>query len=127
MPDSSNPLAWVAYADKDFEFAVLGLEQHPRSATFMLAQASEKYLKALLLHHTVIVPRSHDMVLLLSLVPDAPKPDASESYAAQLISRAVIPNRYPGNIPEPTVDEAKAIQRAAETIQALVRSRLKLA
>jgi HEPN domain-containing protein len=93
MPDSSNPLAWVAYADEDFEFAVLGLEQHPRSATFMLAQASEKYLKALLLHHNIAVPRSHDLVLLLSLVPDAPKPDAAESYAAQLISRAVIPNR----------------------------------
>jgi HEPN domain-containing protein len=69
MPDSPNSLDWLAYTEDDFEYALEGLEAHPRGACQLLAQACEKYLKAVILHSGLPVPRTHDLVALLELLP----------------------------------------------------------
>jgi HEPN domain-containing protein len=126
MPDSRNSRDWFLYAEDDFQYALEGLEAHPRGACQLLAQACEKYLKASILHSGVPAPRTHDLVALLELLPTPPPTPSLERSAAELIAQAVVPNRYPGNQPEPTLEEAKAILRAAEMLRNFSRQLLGL-
>jgi|GEM_PF-2874148 len=113
MADSSNPLEWVEYAKGDFQYACMGVETYPRGAAYMFAQSGEKYLKAVLLHLGLMVPFTHDTLTLLGLIPQSPPKGTLEWSAAALIARVAMPTRYPGDVDQPTPEEARALERAA--------------
>ena len=117
MPDSRNHLAWVAHGDEDFATALDILEKHPRNAVYCFDIACEKYLKAVLIRDTGDAPRSHDLPQLLVLIDPNRDLAGLEMKAAQLLSRTAIRGRYPGNLPEPTLDEARAVYRAADVLR----------
>ena len=62
---------WVEKAEHDLRNAeyVLGLAEDCPTDTvcFHCQQCVEKYLKALLIHHGIDFPRTHDLVVLLNL------------------------------------------------------------
>jgi len=86
-------------------------------AAFHAQQAAEKFLKAMLVWHQVEFPKTHDIGRLVDLVQTVdPEVAASTREGATLTSYGV-EVRYPGDIPEPTVDEATAAVALAERIR----------
>ncbi len=98
------------------------MEKFPRPATWSLQQAAEKYLKALLLHLDKNPPRSHDLLFLLSLTEKEVADDVRDA-AAEL--NAYSPTRrYPGDMPEINLDEAKNAKSATEIVRIWVMQHL---
>ena len=92
----------------------------------MFSQACEKYLKAVILAEGGIAPRTHDIDLLILLIGFPPSLDSLEYRAAQLLSQAVSPDRYPGDVDQPTPEEAKALEKAARVLRDFSRRQLSL-
>jgi HEPN domain-containing protein/predicted RNase H-like HicB family nuclease len=70
MPDSTDPLAWVARAEEDYALARSALRRRvplTYGATFHAQQCVEKYIKALLVARGQPFPRTHDVVALSEL------------------------------------------------------------
>ena len=89
---------WIAKAEED-NLAAECLFKLGRSCPlglvgFHAQQCAEKYLKALLLHEGLAVPRVHDLNVLVRLVPPTRVPGLDPADLARL-SRYVIEGRYP--------------------------------
>jgi HEPN domain-containing protein len=70
MSDPTNPADWVEKAEEDYALVLSSLRRkHPLiyGATFHAQQCVEKYLKALLILHQQIPPRTHDLNILVEL------------------------------------------------------------
>ena len=123
-PDRQEALIWAAYAEEDYEYALLGLQTHPRNAGWDFHQAAEKYLKAALLNLGQEPPRTHDLLRLLSLLaPELPNDD-ERVIAASTLALFGVASRYPGDLPEVNVEDAKRAQSAALKLRTFVRSKL---
>lgn len=86
---------------------------------------AEKYLKGLLVFHGIEFPKTHDLLVLLSLVP-ASIPDAIQLKShLQLLNRYAIEPRYPGDVPEVTQRDAEEAADAARRVKEFVRERLR--
>jgi len=92
----------------------------------MFSQACEEYLKAVILAEGGIPPRTHDIDRLILLVGSSPSINSLEYRAAQLMTQAVSPNRYPGDMDQPTPEEARALERAARVLRDFSRKQLSL-
>ncbi len=122
-PDQREALRWAAYAEEDYEYALLGLQTHPRNAGWDFHQAAEKYLKAALLNVGQELPRTHDLLRLLSLLaPELPSDD-ERVIAASTLALFGVASRYPGDLPEVSVEDAKRAQSAALTLRTFARSK----
>lgn len=95
-------------------------------AGYHLQQAAEKYLKAVVLRRGLPVEHGYDLVQLLTVV--APGLDAGHEAvgAAALLGNIYPRARYPGNLPEPTSEEARALVQAAGVLRAFARGELGL-
>ena len=97
---------WLRYAQEDLETAESVLSSGaPRQVCWLAQQSAEKALKAALVFLQVDFPRTHDLDVLLSLIPDdwavkAAAPDLAE------LSEWAVEARYPGSWPEATTDDA---------------------
>jgi HEPN domain-containing protein len=117
-------MAWVTYAEEDWQYGVQGLESFPRPASWSLQQAAEKYIKAVLLQQGKDPPRTHDLIFLLNLV-SVKYPQELHSAAAEL--NALGPTqRYPGDMPTITQDDVARAKVAAKLIRDWVRQHLSL-
>jgi len=110
---------WIEKAEHDFLAAEHAMELAGKGLTdiicFHAQQCAEKYIKALLLYRNVTFPKTHDLRLLLDLVPaDVPLGVPRERVVP--LNRYVIEGRYPGDWDPITVEEA---QRAVEMAQAV--------
>ena len=78
-------------------------------AAYHVQQASEKYIKAVLVESGIPPPKSHDLPYLLSLVK-AVQPPTGVAIAASMVSAYAWLTRYPGAPPitEPNVAQAEA-------------------
>jgi len=116
---------WTEKAEHDFLAAQHAMELAEQGLTdivcFHSQQCAEKYLKALLLYRGVAFPRTHDLRLLLDLVP-AEVPLGLRHDQVIPLNRYVIEGRYPGDWEPITVAEA---QRAVEMAQAVRQAVLK--
>ena len=84
-------------------------------ACFHSQQSAEKHLKALLEEHDRVVPRTHDLLVLIDMVtPYIAVPDTIRDAAAMLTVHAV-EVRYPGT--DTGVEDAKDAISSAEIIQ----------
>ncbi len=81
----------------------------PETLCFHAQQAVEKAIKAVLVSRGIAFPRSHNVGILLELLPSSIQRDAVFNEAAALTDYAVS-SRYPGEAEDVTLDElAKAI------------------
>jgi len=116
---------WVEKAEHDCLAAEHAMELAKEGLTdivcFHCQQCAEKYLKALLLYRGMAFPRTHDLRLLLDLVPTGVSLGLQREQVIPL-NRYVIEGRYPGDWEPITVEEA---QHALEMAQAVRQAVLK--
>jgi len=93
------------------------------SSRFTLNKAAEKYIKAFLSEHQIEFPKTHRMEELLSLVARKDPKLADSLFLAAALNPYGADIRYPGDIPELTLETAtQALNRAAEVRAAIHRS-----
>ena len=124
-PDSNKQtLQWVDKAEHD----LLAAEYMIQSAEGMLTdiacfhcqQCAEKYLKAMLVFLGIAFPKTHDLRLLLDLIPSRFPLNLSRERVVPL-NRYVIEGRYPGDWEPIPLEEAKLALAAAKEVKAAVR------
>jgi hypothetical protein len=74
MSDVNNPLAWVHYAEQDWQIAKSALRRKVPlvlPACFHAQQCAEKYLKILLITQAASFPKTHDLLTLENLCQQA--------------------------------------------------------
>ena len=91
---------WIEKGEEDYRNAeyVLTLRDDCPVTTvcFHRQQCVEKYLKALLICHSLPVPKSHDLIELLHRIPLIDRPDVREESLA-ILNRYAVESRYPGD------------------------------
>jgi len=106
---------WLHFAREDLRVAELALSAQIYSqACFHAQQCVEKALKARLRHHGIVPPRSHQLSLLASLLPDDPLADLHS--AVVLLDRFYILTRYPDALPGALSDELPNERDAQEAL-----------
>ena len=113
-PVAQEAKRWLQFAAEDLEIAQRLLAQRPsapRYVCWLSQQAAEKALKAALLLEAIDYPYTHDLNVLLNLLPDSWPVRVDQSSLVDLSGWAV-EARYPGEWPEPT--EADAIRAESE-------------
>ena len=116
---------WLARAEQD-----LGVAEHLLSQrSFLCAvgfhaqQAAEKYLKAFLVKHQIEFPKTHNIGLLLDLVTTASADLSGSLQDIAVLSDDGVDVRYPGDLPDPTLEEAgDAVKLASKARDRILRA-----
>lgn len=120
-------LRWVEQAEHDLLAAEHTMQLAESGLTdiicFHCQQCAEKYLKALLVFHAVPFPKTHDLRLLLDLLPSRVSLDLSRTRIVPL-NRYVVEGRYPGDWEPITVEEAQQALAMAQGVRTAVRAQL---
>lgn len=119
MRDVEEIKEWLKKAEEDFAGA---LHLHRRRAKplpdlvcFHCQQAAEKYLKALLILHEVVFPKTHDLISLLELcLPFQPELELLRE-PVELLNPYSVRFRYPGE--ESSQEDVK---QAIKTTKAII-------
>lgn len=124
-----SPAEWLAYARSDLILARRGQEPGVLLETlcFHAQQAAEKSIKAVLVHHGVFFPATHNLTLLVELLPpgSTPPPDA-ENVA--MLSAYAVAARYPLGRDEVSEDDYReALALAGNVAEELAAMKVELA
>jgi len=114
---------WLAKADADLlasRYLVAGGAPYVVGAAFHAQQAAEKLLKSFLVWRQVEFPKTHDIEELLDLIAEFDSKLAAELSPATVLTSYAVETRYPGETPEPPLDQAKKALALAETVRAAV-------
>ena len=119
-----NPLVpgsyqdWVRHAKSDLDLATVEKPDDVlwENLCFHAQQAAEKSLKALLVFKNIEFPWTHNLRILLDLIPaDMSVPEDVEDAA--MLSDYAVTSRYPGDYPTVTQTEyEEAIQLAKNSL-----------
>lgn len=112
---------WLRYAHEDLSGAAGMGEQGqgvPRHACWLAQQAAEKAIKGALVLLQIDFPKTHDLDLLCTLLPEDWKAKSDPGDLAEL-SEWSVEARYPGDWPEVRTADA---ERAVSTAQHVVDS-----
>ena len=101
MSSSMDSRRWLAHAEEDYAYGLLGVAMFPRASAWSFQQAAEKALKACLLHRGEVPPRTHDLLLLFNLVVVGEH--AEIKLAVLLLAEITAASRYPDDIEDVTV------------------------
>jgi HEPN domain-containing protein len=122
--DHGQVLAWLAKAQTDLTMADLamsvGADPMPDQACFHAQQAAEKALKALLVADGRMVPRTHNLIVLVDVLGE--REPLSEEFVRQcgILTLYGVSARYP-DFTEPDSTEAVAAIAFAQNVVARVR------
>lgn len=128
-PEAALHLArqWVVKAENDLRNAKhtlkLGETGPLDTVCFHAQQCVEKYLKALLTLSEIDFPRTHDISVLLALVPAYTRPELNREEQARLTDYAVS-TRYPGDYEPLSLGEAQQAVDVANRVRNHIRRRL---
>jgi HEPN domain-containing protein len=118
---------WIKKAEEDLYSTELLLapgESSPFSNVCLHAQqCAEKYIKALLVFHSVPVPRIHDLQELLLRVPRKVGLEITINDVG-VLTRYAIEGRYPGDWDPIGRDEAEEAVAAAKKVRKAIRAHL---
>lgn len=79
-----------------------------RSALFHCQQAAEKSLKAFLTWHQKPFPKTHNLTVLSGSCAEIDASLSAEVAPSLALTRFAVAMRYPGEIEQPSIDEARA-------------------
>jgi HEPN domain-containing protein len=128
-PDTSTAIAreWMNKAENDLKNAAHTLKLSADCPTdtvcFHAQQCVEKYLKAALVVLGMPFPRSHDVEVLLELIPAHARPSLTVEEQRRLTEYATV-MRYPGPYDPVTLSEAKEAVKLARRVRREVRKLL---
>jgi HEPN domain-containing protein len=115
---------WVEKAEQDYHVAVQLLksddDEFNAAICFHAQQAAEKYIKAFLVQEGIEFPYTHDLRMLLSLVPTGDKLEIEATSVIHL-NRYAIRTRYPGDLEPVERKEARAAVATARRVRKAVR------
>lgn len=92
---------WLLHAASDVALAIAGQKEKgvlPHQICFHAQQAAEKALKAVLLHHKIEFPLTHDLTQLLGLLEEAGIPVPPDFSAVDTLTPYAVETRYPGSL-----------------------------
>lgn len=118
---------WLHKADQDLRAAESLLKEEPPllyPSCFHSQQAAEKYLKAYLVWKAVNFSKTHDIQEILELVESANPPLAQSLQGAIVLTDYAVDVRYPGDMPEPDVSEARTALALAVKVRDEVKGAL---
>jgi HEPN domain-containing protein len=118
---------WVIKAEEDFG-AIQQLLKNPLFPNVIgvhSQQAAEKYLNALLLNYDLEFPKTHDLVDLLERLGKKRPSLAAKLDKAKWLSPMAVSSRYPGNMAEVTIEEAKEAARIVAQVRKITLKTLK--
>jgi len=114
---------WVDKAEHDLLTAVhtlkLGKRTPTETVSFHAQQCVEKYLKALLVLQDVVVPRTHDIEVLLGIVSPRNRPMLN-AFEQQQLTEYAADVRYP-SVGNPSLAEAREAVALARRVRAQAR------
>ena len=87
---------------------------------FHSQQAAEKYLKAVLTHHQVEFPKTHDIGQLLDLIAPVDGKLSESLRDTIVLTDYSVGVRYPGDLPKMTISDAQRAIQLAEKVRRLV-------
>ena len=121
-----NVRAWIEKADLDFTFADHGTENESFSEprAFHYQQATEKYIKALLISLGIEPNRTHDIGRLLDDCEKAGIEGVETIRKAERLSAYAVEPRYPSDIVSVSLEEAEIARQITETVRQFVLARL---
>lgn len=116
-PEHGTPEDWVRYAKRD-----LGLASIPASddamrecLAFHIQQAVEKSIKAVLVSRSIDFPYTHNLKILLDLLPsDLSLPVDADEVAG--LTDYVVSGRYPGEYEPVTKEDFDKALRLTESV-----------
>jgi HEPN domain-containing protein len=118
---------WLLKADEDMRASetLASVEPpFPYPACFHAQQAAEKYLKALLTWRQIEFPKTHDIEELLRLIESAHPRVASALAESDQLTPYGVEIRYPGDAPQPDLDEAARAIELAHSVRDTVMAQL---
>ena len=127
MSEATDPLAWAEKAEEDLtvvRFSLRRKDPLTPMACFHAQQAAEKYLKAALVARTVVVPKTHDLVLLNRLCADVGFISGIHEDDLDVLSMQAVKARYPGDAP--TLEDAREALATAKLVRQVTRGWLGL-
>jgi HEPN domain-containing protein len=128
-PDKSAAIAreWMSKAENNLKTAAhtlkLGADCPTDTVCFHAQQCVEKYLKAALVGLEIPFPRSHDIEVLLELLPKQARPSLTVEQQRRLTQYATV-MRYPGPYDPVTLSEAKEAVKLARRVHREIRKLL---
>jgi HEPN domain-containing protein len=117
----SSPEEWLAHARSDLKLAKLGLEHRDvlyHQICFHAQQAVEKALKAVLLHHKIDFPLTHDIDELIDIFEKSGITVPSDCMDSGFLTPYAVETRYPGYWVEITdSDVGEAIKTSEKVVK----------
>jgi HEPN domain-containing protein len=112
-------LEWLDRAAEDFDLAeelFAAESRFKNSIAFLAQQASEKYLKSLLIENEIEFRKTHSLPLLIELLLPAFPTAETVRHNAELLTPYAVASRYPGlQVTEldiqPAIESARAIRK----------------
>jgi HEPN domain-containing protein len=95
------------------------------AAAFHAQQAAEKFLKAFLVRHQIEFPKTHDVGELLDLVMQVDAPLAESLAEAVGLSPFGTVTRYPSDLPDLSLEEARRALALATRVRAAIMDSLR--
>ena len=118
---------WIKRAEDD-EINIIANLKHrdgtPTPICFLSQQMAEKYLKAFLVKKKKEFPKIHHLEFLLNLCLAINQSFANLKSEAVMLIKCYVANRYPGDYPEFTWQDAEKAYQAALQIKNLVLTNL---
>ncbi len=115
---------WLVKAENDLTAASqiikMGKAAPMDTICFHAQQCLEKYIKAILVHHPIPVPRTHNIQVLMKLVPPVARPGLTDDEERQLTNYAAV-TRYPDAGLEISLAEARKALAIARRVRREVR------
>ena len=118
---------WIVKADHDLTAAAqilkLGKDAPTETVCFHAQQCVEKYLKAILVYRGIPFPKSHDIGVLMVLVPRGSRPALAVDVQDRLTKYASAP-RYPESGLDISLTAARKAIATARRVRREVRRKL---
>ncbi|MCE9612845.1 MAG: HEPN domain-containing protein [Lentisphaerae bacterium] len=119
-----SPQDWLRHAHSDLVLA--GMRKSKRllyeHLCFHAQQAAEKSIKAVLVHHGIQIPRSHDLAYLMGMLPGAVRIPPS-LIELPILTKYAVQQRYPGEAaPLTSKHRSAALHLAHEAVSWATRA-----
>ncbi len=128
MEIEENYSEWIKKAEEDL-LSLESLLKHrdgaPATGCFLAQQATEKFLKVLVIYKGLELEKIHDLVKITNML-ESVLPEIKQFFEKiAVITRYYIETRYPGNYPEFTWEECQSAYEIANEVKIFTLNKIK--